>query len=63
MTDNWRKLSDITAGIIDQLGPETFSVPLQPSLADLLKKEASKAGVKPETYIAEAVRAYLGDIA
>lgn len=63
MTDNWKKLGDITAGIVDRLKPETFSVPLQPTLADAVKKEAAKAGSKPETIIAEAVRAYMGDAA
>ena len=61
MTDNWQKLGDVAAKITDRLSPITFSVPLQGSLAAALKKEASKVGSKPETLIAECVRAYLGD--
>lgn len=63
MTDNWQKLGDITAGIVKKLQPETFSVPLQRSLADAVRTEAAKSGNKPETLIAEAVRFYLGDAA
>jgi hypothetical protein len=61
--DNWQKLGDITAGIVDRLKPETFSVPLQGSLADAVRRQARKSGNKPETIIAEAVRAYMGDAA
>lgn len=63
MTDSWQKLGDVTTKIVDKLAPITFSVPLQGSLAAALKKEATKAGRKPETIIAEAVRHYLGDAA
>jgi hypothetical protein len=63
MTDNWQKLGDITARIVDKLAPVPFEVTLQGSLADALKKEAARAGRKPETIIAEAVRAYMGDAA
>jgi hypothetical protein len=63
MTDNWKSLGDITVDIVDRLTPITFSVPLQPTLADALKKEAAKAGQRPESIIAEAVRAYMGDCA
>lgn len=63
MIDTWQKLGDITAVIIDRLQPVTFSVPLQGSLAAALKEEATKAAQKPETLIAEAVRAWMGDAA
>lgn len=59
----WQKLGDITARIVDDLKPVTFSVPLQGTLAAALKEEAAKSGNKPETIIAEAVRAYMGDAA
>lgn len=63
MTDTWQKLGDITAKITDKLSPITFHVPLHGPLAAALKQEATKAGHKPETLIAEAVRVYLGDAA
>ena len=63
MTDTWQKLSDITAKIIEPLSPVTFSVPLHGPLAAALKEEATRAGRKPETLIAEAVRAWMGDAA
>jgi hypothetical protein len=63
MTDTWQKLGDVTARILDRLAPVGFSVTLQGTLAAALKEEATKAGKKPETIIAEAVRAYMGDAA
>lgn len=63
MTDTWQKLSDVNARIVDRLMPVGFSVLLQGPLAAAVKKEAAKAGRKPETIIAEAVRAYFGDAA
>lgn len=59
----WQKLGDITAMIVDRLDPVIFSVPLQGSLAAALRCEAEKSGNLPETIIAEAVRAYMGDAA
>ncbi len=61
--DNWQSLGSITARIVDKLAPQTFSVPLQGSLADAVRRQAQKSGNKPETIIAEAVRAYMGDAA
>lgn len=61
MTDTWQKLGDITAKITDRLSPITFHVPLHGPLAAALQEEAVKSGNKPETVIAEAVRAYMGD--
>lgn len=63
MRDTWESLGDITARIVKKLEPEVFSVPLQGTLAAALKEEAAKAGSKPETLIAEAVRAWMGDAA
>jgi len=63
MTDAWQKFGDVTARIVDRLAPITFSVSLQGPLAAALREEATKAGRKPETLIAEAVRAYMGDAA
>ena len=60
---SWQKLGDITARIVDELEPETFSVPLHGPLAAALRAEARKTGNKPETIIAEAVRSYMGDAA
>lgn len=40
--------------------PTTYHVPLLPELARLLEVYAAIQNVKPETVIAEAVRAYLG---
>lgn len=61
--DNWQSLGCITARIVERLEPETFSVPLQGTLADAVRREAAKSGNKPETIIAEAVRHYMGDAA
>jgi hypothetical protein len=63
MADTWQKLSDINRRIVDHLKPVTFIVPLQGTLAVAVCAEAMKLGNKPETIIAEAVRAYVGDIA
>ena len=63
MTDTWQKLGDITARITNTLAPVPFTVELQGSLAVALRAEAIKSGNKPETLIAEAVRAYMGDAA
>jgi hypothetical protein len=63
LTDSWEGLGNITARIVDQLKPVTFQVPLQGPLAAALKEEAAKVGSKPETLIAEAVRAWMGDAA
>lgn len=63
MTDTWQRLDAITARVLDILSPVTFHVPLHGPLAAALKEEAAKAGRKPETIIAEAVRAYMGDAA
>lgn len=63
MTDSWKSLGEITAKITDSLLPVTFSVPLHGPLAVAVKEEAAKVGSKPETLIAEAVRAYMGDAA
>ena len=55
MTDNWQSLGSVTARIVERLRPtETFSVPLQGTLADAVRREAAKSGNKPETIIAEA---------
>lgn len=68
MRDNWQSLGDITARIVHQITPDRltpvgFSVLLQGPLAAAVKQEAAKAGCRPETLIAEAVRSYLGDAA
>lgn len=61
--DTWQKLGDVVERITDRLAPVVFTVPLQGSLAVTLMAEAMKTGNKPETIIAEAVRAYMGDAA
>lgn len=64
MTDNWQSIGDVASRIVERLRPtETFSVPLQGTLADAVRLEAAKSGNKPETIIAEAVRFYVGDAA
>lgn len=63
MTDTWQKLGDITARIEGILPPVTFIVPLQGTLAVALYAESMKSNNKPETIIAEALRAYMGDAA
>lgn len=63
MTDTWQKLGDITARILVDLTPITFSVTLSGPLAEAVKKVAAEEGSKPETLMAEAVRAYMGDAA
>lgn len=62
MSDNWQKLGDVVARV-NHLAPVVFTVPLQGSLAVSLIAEAMKTGNRPETLIAEAVRAYWGDVA
>lgn len=59
--NNWKSLGEITSKITDRLAPVTFSVPLQGSLAVALMVEATRSGNRPETIMAESVRAYLGD--
>lgn len=61
MTDTWQKLGDITKRVTGHLAPVTFSVPVQGSLAVAVIAEAIKSGNKPETIIAEALRAYMGE--
>lgn len=61
--DNWQQIGTVTSRMLERLKPETFSVPLQAPLAAALRAEATKAGTKPETIIAEALRAYMGDAA
>lgn len=63
MTDTWQKLADINARITEPLSPVIFSVPLHGPLAAALKQEATRAGQRPETLIAEAVLAWMGDAA
>lgn len=63
MIDTWQKLDAITARVLDILSPVTFHVPIHGPLAAALKEEATRTGNKPETIIAEAVRAYFGDAA
>lgn len=63
MTDNWQSLGAVTARIVDKLKPVTFAVDLNGPLADAVRRQARKSGNKPETIIAEAVRAYMGDAA
>jgi hypothetical protein len=55
--DNWRTLGDFTQRITERW---VFVVPLSGELADAVRSEARKGGNRPETVIAEAVRAYLG---
>lgn len=61
MTDNWQKLGDITARVIADLEPVTFFVKLPGPLANAVRKVAAEEGSKPETFMAEAVRAYMGE--
>ncbi len=46
---------------IPDLAPVTFMVPIQGTLAVYLIACANAEGCKPETLVAEAVRAYFGD--
>jgi hypothetical protein len=53
-------------GVMDRvssLAPVTFMVPLQGTLAVYLIAFAQASGCKPETILAEAFRAYVGDAA
>ena len=63
MTDNWQPIGNFAARVVERLQPETFSVTLQGSLANAVMREAVRSGIKPETFIAEAVRSYMGDAA
>jgi hypothetical protein len=63
MTDNWQPIGKFASRVVDRLQPEVFSVTLQGPLADAVMREAVKSGIKPETFIAEAVRSYMGDAA
>jgi len=61
--NNWQKLGDITAKIVDKLASVPFEVTLSGPLAEAVRREAKRLGNKEETIIAEAVRSYLGDAA
>lgn len=63
MQDNWKALGEITARITGRIAPVTYEVPLDGALAVRVCAYAIEEGVKPETIIAEAVRAYVGDAA
>ena len=60
---SFERLGDITRRIANHLAPVTYEVPLSGPLAVRLSAYAIEEGVKPETIIAEAVRAYVGDAA
>lgn len=60
---SFERLGDITRRIANRLAPVTYEVPLSGPLAVRVCAYALKEGVKPETFIAEAVRAYVGDAA
>lgn len=61
MTDTWKRLDEITARISGILPPVPFEVTVPNALAVAIFAEATKAGIKPETIILEAVRSYLGE--
>jgi hypothetical protein len=63
MSDSFQSIGSIAARLLDRLKPVTYAVPLDPSLANVLARYALEQGKKPETIIAEATRAYLGDAA
>lgn len=63
MTDNWQTLGSVSARLVDRLEPTFYEVPLDPALSNRLARYAASEGKKPETIIAEATRAYLGDAA
>jgi hypothetical protein len=56
-----KNLKGINAKVKNTLAPVSFIVPLQGTLALAVYSEAMESGNKPETIIAEAVRAYMGD--
>jgi hypothetical protein len=60
---SWQQLGQITSRIVDRLDPKTFSVRVRGDLALRLEAYASHQKVKPETVIAEALSAYMGDAA
>lgn len=61
---SFEKLGDITRRITNQLAPPVeYVVPINGSLANRLEAYAEDQRIKPETIIAEAVRAYVGDAA
>jgi hypothetical protein len=61
VSDHKKRLREITDRIEGILPPVTFIVPLQGTLSVALYHEAMRANCHPETIIAEALRAYLGD--
>jgi hypothetical protein len=63
VSDNWKRLDEITKRITGRLAPVIFIVPIDGPLAVALYDHAGKTGNKAETIIAEAVRAYMGDAA
>lgn len=58
--DSWQKLGDIVERVTDRLAPVTFVVPLSGELAVTVYAAAMKSGNRPETIIAEVVRAHFG---
>lgn len=59
----FQRLGEITRRITNRLAPVTYEVPLSGPLAVRLNFYAIEEGQRPETIIAEAVRAYIGDAA
>jgi hypothetical protein len=61
IVDKPANLAGVLERVEDKLAPVQFIVPLQGSLAVALFSYAMQSGVQPETIMAEALRAYLGD--
>jgi hypothetical protein len=60
---SWQQLGSIANRVVERLDPKTFIVPIRGDLAARLEAYASTQKVKPETVIAEALSAYMGDAA
>lgn len=60
-SDRWQKIGDVVDRITGRIAPVMFIVHLDGALAVSVMAEAMRSGNKPETIIAESVRAYLGD--
>jgi hypothetical protein len=59
----WQKLGDVARDVVARLDPKVFVVTIRPDIAGKVEAYAASQHVKPETIIAEAVAAYMGDAA
>jgi hypothetical protein len=60
---SWQKLGDVAQDVVRRVDPKVFIVTVRSDIAVKVEAYAASQHVKPETIIAEAVAAYMGDAA